>query len=76
MTKNEITQNLILICQNKINESKIMNSSKLDIYDAILKILKIPNFYDKQDIEVTINILKDLDIEEEYMAEIVKIFMN
>ena len=76
MTKNEITQNLILICQNKINESKIINSSKLDIYDAILKILKIPNFYDKQDIEVTINILKDLDIEEEYMAEIVKIFMN
>lgn len=77
MTKNEIIEKLIIICENKIEESKQnKNDKKLQIYEVILNILQTPNFYNKQDIEVTMNILKDLDIEEEFMIEVIKVLIK
>ena len=77
MTKNEIIEKLFVICKNKLKESiNLQNNDKIQIYDAILNILNTPNFFNKQDIEVTINILKDLDIEENYITEIIRVFMK
>jgi len=77
MTKNEIIEKLVLICKNKLNESKnLQNSKKTEIFETILKILSIPEFYLKQDIEVTMNILKDLEIEDGYMLEIIKVLFS
>lgn len=77
MTKNEITEQLILICKNKLNESKkLQNRNKIEIYETILNILSTPNFFNKQDIEITMNILNDLSIEKEFMLEIIKVLMQ
>lgn len=74
--KTEIINNLISICEEKIFYSKLHSDNKIEIYQSILKILKIPNFYEKQDIEVTFNIFRDLDIDSEMMFEYIKILLN
>lgn len=77
MTKNEIVDNLVVICNSKLKESKNSNNhNKVELYETILKILKTPNFYDKQDIEVTMNILNDLGIDKAYTYDILKVFVG
>ena len=77
MTKNEIIEKLLVICKNKLKESiNLQNNDKIEIYETIFNILKTPNFFNKQDIEITMNILKDLEIDENYMIEIIKVLMK
>jgi hypothetical protein len=77
MTKNEVVKNLVLICNDKLKDSiNNKNSKKIELYETILKILNTPNFYDKQDIEVTMNILNDLGIDKDYSYDILKVFVG
>ena len=70
MTKNETIEKLLVICNKKLNESIILqDNNKIEIYETIFNILKTPDFFNKQDIEITLNILNDLGITQANLLE-------
>lgn len=66
MTNIEIVENLKQICFNKLeNSKKAQDKEKIKLFEAILNVLKMPDCLSKTNIEVTMNILNDLEIDDE-----------
>ena len=59
--KEEILNNLKVVCLSKLNESKKQNNEKkIEIYSIINDVLNTENAFDKLNMEIAINMINDL----------------